>query len=134
MEKTLVLIKPDGVKRKLIGKIIDRYEQKGLTISNMKMTKASRSTLEKHYEDLKDKDFFEDLINYMTSGPLIAMIIEGSNVISSVRKMHGNTNPIDAEMGTIRGDFGNSKTENLVHASDSKSHALKEISIWFNNL
>ncbi|QZY57261.1 nucleoside-diphosphate kinase [Crassaminicella profunda] len=132
MERILVIIKPDGVERGLIGEIISRYEKKGLNIVECKMIKADREILEKHYIEHKGKFFYEDLITYMMRGKVLVMILEGNNVIQLIRKMHGSTNPLDAEVGTIRGDFANRKTENIVHASDSKESAEREIAIWFS--
>lgn len=132
MEKTLVIIKPDGIERGLMGEIISRYEKKGLEITDCKMIKADRETLEKHYIEHKGKSFYEELISYMTRSNVLVMIIEGNNAIQIIRKLHGKTNPLDSEIGTIRGDFANSVTENIVHASDSKDSAKREISIWFS--
>ncbi|MCT4607280.1 MAG: nucleoside-diphosphate kinase [Marinisporobacter sp.] len=132
MEKTLVIIKPDGVERGLIGEIISRYEKKGLKIVACKMAKADRELLEKHYAEHKGKSFYEDLMNYMMRGKVLVMVLEGNNVIQLIRKMHGSTNPLDADMGTIRGDFANKTTENIVHASDAKESAEREIRIWFS--
>ncbi|WP_129598001.1 nucleoside-diphosphate kinase [Anaerophilus nitritogenes] len=131
MEKTLVIIKPDGVKRGLMGEIIKRYERKGLKIIDSKMVQADREILQKHYEEHKGKDFYEELITYMMSGKIVVMILEGENAIQIVRKIHGKTNPLDAELGTIRGDFANSTTQNIVHASDSKESSEREMFIWF---
>ncbi|MBC2580601.1 nucleoside-diphosphate kinase [Clostridium sp. DJ247] len=130
-EKTLVLIKPDGVKRKLIGKIVNFYEEKNLTISALKMIEASYNTAEQHYIEHKDKTFFNDLISYLTEDKIIAMIIEGENAINLTRKVNGATDPLDADMGSIRGKFGNKKNRNLVHASDSPNSAERELKLWF---
>lgn len=131
MEKTLIIIKPDGVERGLIGEIISRYEKKGLEIIRCKMIKADKEILDRHYDEHKGKSFYEDLIKYMTRGRILVMVVEGENAIATVRKLHGKTNPMEAELGTIRGDFANSITENIVHASDSKESAQREIAIWF---
>lgn len=131
MERTFVIIKPDGVKRGLIGEIISRYERKGLKVVECKMLHADRSTLEKHYIEHIGKPFYEELISYMMQGSILAMIVEGNNAIKLVRKINGKTNPVEAEPGTIRGDFANTMTENIVHASDSAESAEREISIWF---
>ncbi len=131
MEKTLVIIKPDGIERGLIGEIISRYEKKGLKITDCKMVRADEETLEKHYEEHKEKSFYKELISYMTRGKVLVLIVEGENAIQIVRKLNGKTNHLEAEAGTIRGDFANSVTENLVHASDSKESVEREISIWF---
>lgn len=126
------IIKPDGVKRHLIGEIIGRYERKGFTITDCKMVKAHREILEKHYAEHKGKPFYEGLMSYMTRGKVLVMIIEGDKVIEMIRKIYGKTNPLEAQSGTIRGDFANSVTENIVHASDSKESAEREIAIWFS--
>jgi len=125
------MLKPDAVKRKLIGRIIQRFEDKGLEIVEMKMLKMSRELAEKLYEEHRGKDFFEKLINFITSGRVVAMVIEGEEAISVVRKMVGKTNPLEADMGTIRGDFGYSTPDNLVHASDSRESARREIELFF---
>jgi nucleoside-diphosphate kinase len=126
-----VMIKPDGVKRRLIGEIISRFEKRGLNIIAMKMVRISRETAEKLYEEHKGKSFFEDLISYITSGPVVCMIIEGDEAVSVIRKMIGATDPKEALPGTIRGDFALSKAENVIHASDSPEKAKKEMSLFF---
>jgi nucleoside-diphosphate kinase len=131
MERTLVLIKPDAVGRKLTGKIISAYEEKGLRISALKIIKPSLEIAENHYIEHKDRPYFENLIGYITSGEVCALIIEGVNVITIVRKINGATDPLDADMGTIRGRFALSKSENSVHSSDSVENAEREIGIWF---
>ncbi len=131
MEKTLVLIKPDGVERRLIGQIISIYERKGLDITALKFIKPSVEIAEKHYIEHKDKPFFTELVNFITRGKVCAMIIQGDNVVKTVRKINGATDPAEAEMGTIRGQFALSKSENIVHASDSAESAEREIKIWF---
>jgi len=131
MEKTLSIVKPDGVKRGLIGEILKRYEKKNLQIINLKMVVADKEILEKHYEEHKEKSFFCDLIKYMCSGEIVLIEIQGENVVEIVRKINGETNPLKAEMGTIRGDFSNSVTENIVHGSDSVENAKQEIALWF---
>lgn len=131
MEKTLVLIKPDAVKRRLIGQIISIYETKGLNITALKMVKPSKELVEEHYSEHKDKPFFKELVDFLTGGNVCALIIEGEKAIETVRKINGATDPADAEMGTIRGRFALSKSENVVHASDSADSAEREIRIWF---
>ncbi|RLF28657.1 MAG: nucleoside-diphosphate kinase [Thermoplasmata archaeon] len=131
MERTLVLIKPDGVQRGLIGEIISRFEKKGLKIVAMKLIKPERELAEKHYAIHKGKPFFEPTVEYITSSPLVAMILEGKNVINIVRKMMGKTNPQEAQPGTIRGDFAQDIGRNIVHGSDSKESADYEINLWF---
>jgi nucleoside-diphosphate kinase len=126
-----VMIKPDGVKRRLIGEIISRFEKRGLNIIAIKMVRISRETAEKLYEEHKGKSFFEDLISYITSGPVVCMVIEGDEAVSVIRKMIGATDPKEALPGTIRGDFALSKAENVIHASDSPEKAKKEMSLFF---
>ena len=131
MEKTLVLIKPDGVERKLIGEIINFYERKGLNITAFTMLKANRDMAEKHYEEHKGRPYFEELITYIIGGKLCAMVLEGDNVIEIVRKINGDKDPLKSDIGSIRGRFTAEKTQNLVHASDSNISAEREIKIWF---
>ncbi|PRR77340.1 Nucleoside diphosphate kinase [Clostridium liquoris] len=131
MEKTLVLIKPDGVERKLIGEIISFYERKNLNISALKMIKANKKAAEAHYVEHAGRDYYNSLIDYITDGKIVAMVIEGENAVKIVRKINGVTDPIEADMGSIRGKYGLSKERNLVHASDSIENAKREISIWF---
>lgn len=130
VEETLVLIKPDGVERKLIGDIVNRYEQKGLNISYCKMLRATRADLDLHYAEHLGRDFYETLVSYMTRGKIIVILLEGENAIAKVRKLNGSTNPIEAELGSIRGDYAISKEENLVHASDSPIAVEREKKIW----
>ncbi len=132
-QRTLVLLKPDAVNRRLIGEIISRFEKKGLKIVAMKMLWLSREKAEKHYEVHKGKPFYESLIDYITSGPIVAMVLEGDRAIEVVRKMMGKTNGIEAEPGTIRGDFAMSIQNNLVHGSDSEESAKREIPIFFDD-
>ncbi|MGL6195492.1 MAG: nucleoside-diphosphate kinase [Thermoguttaceae bacterium] len=131
MIKTLVILKPDAVKRKLVGEIISRFEKKGLTISEMKMMQITPELAKKHYAEHVGKPFYPTLEAYITSGPVVVMIVEGPEVVSVVRLMVGPTNGIVAPPGTIRGDFSLSNQENLVHASDSPESAQREIGIFF---
>jgi nucleoside-diphosphate kinase len=131
MEKTLVLIKPDAVERGLMGQIIAIYERKGLNITALKVITPSKEIAENHYIEHKAKPFFQELVAFLTRGKLCALIIEGDNVIKMVRKINGATDPAEAETGTIRGQFAMSKSENMVHASDSADSAAREIKIWF---
>ena len=133
MEKTLVLIKPDAVERNLIGKIISLYEDKGLKVTALKMLKADREILMKHYNEHVGRPYFDNLMSYITRSPLVAMILEGENAIALVRQINGKTNPLEADEGTIRKLYGESKTYNTVHASDSSESATREIEIWFSN-
>jgi nucleoside-diphosphate kinase len=130
-ERTFVMIKPDAVQRGLIGFIISRFEQKGIKIIAMKLVSVSKELAEKHYGVHKGKSFFEPTVNYITSSPVVAMVLEGENVITIVRKMMGKTNPADAEPGTIRGDFGQFIGRNIVHGSDGPDTAEFEINLWF---
>src|SRR5262245_31066164 len=131
MQQTLALVKPDGVQRHLIGRIISRLEEKGLRIVALKMTRVSRQLAETHYSAHKSKPFFPGLIEFVTSAPSVAMILEGLNSIEIVRKMMGATFGSKAEPGTIRGDFGISNSFNLVHGSDSPKAARREIELFF---
>lgn len=142
VQDTLVLIKPDAVKRALIGEIIKRIEDRGLKIVAMKMVKTHSSFAEDHYKEHKEKDFFPYLIDYITSGPLIAMVVRGVRAVKVVRKIVGDTSPNKAQPGTIRGDYAHIGTEyaskrgtatkNLIHASGNKKEAEKEIEMWFD--
>ena len=131
MERTLVIIKPDAMERKLMGEIISIYEKKGFHISSLKVMKATREIAKKHYFEHKDKPFFDNLICCITRGEVCVLIIEGDNAIKMVRKINGATDPLDADMGTIRGRYAISKTENTVHSSDGVESAECEIKIWF---
>jgi len=133
VERTFVMIKPDGVQRGLVGEIISRLERKGLKIVAIKMLKIPMEMAEKHYEEHKNKLFFSSLISYITSGPVIAMVVEGKNAVKVVRKLVGATNPAEAEPGTIRGDFGLDLGRNVVHASDSIASAEREIRLFFRD-
>lgn len=130
-ETTLVLVKPDGVQRGLIGRILSRFEDKGLEIVGLKMLKAAPSLLEQHYSDHKGKGFYAGLVSFMGSGPVVAIAVRGLKAIDTVRKLMGKTNAAEAEPGTIRGDLGLSRSFNLVHGSDSAASAAKELGLWF---
>lgn len=134
MEKTLVLIKPDGVKRNLVGEIISFYERKNLKISALKMVRADEEIAKNHYAEHMGRNYFDDLIKYITEDKIVAMIIEGENAVKIVRKINGATDPLEADAGSIRGKYALSKQRNLVHASDSIENALREINIWFPEL
>lgn len=131
MERTLVIIKPDAMERKLMGNIISIYEKEGFHISAIKVLKPSIEIAKTHYTEHKDKPFFNDAVNCITRGEVCAFIIEGDNAIATVRSINGATDPLKAEAGTIRGKYGVSKTENTVHASDSVLSAEREIKLWF---
>lgn len=133
MERTLVLIKPDGVERGLIGEVISAYEKRTLKISALKMLQADREVAEKHYEEHKGRPYFEPLINYIIDGKIVAMIVEGENAIQLVRKINGDKDPLASDLASIRGMYTSDKTKNLVHASDSVESAEREINIWFGN-
>ena len=130
-ERTLVLVKPDAVERNLVGPIIKHFEKTGIYVRAIKMMKLSRETAYAFYEEHKDKSFYEELVDYMTSGPIVAMIIEGRNSVRKVRELIGNTNPVDAKEGTIRRMYATSKQKNAVHASDSPLSAEKELEYIF---
>lgn len=131
MEKTLVLVKPDGVERNLIGEIIRRFEQRGLVICGLKMLQMTREQAGKHYEEHKDKPFFGELVDFITSGPIVAIAVGGDKVVQMVRTMMGTTNPVEALPGTIRGDFAVSIASNVIHGSDSPASAKRELAIYF---
>jgi len=130
MEKTLVIIKPEAVLKKLVGKIISIYEDNRLEIIHAHRVLPTREVLEQHYADHKDKDFFVELIDYMSSSEVMVLILEGVNVVSIVREINGSTNPIKAKPGTIRYMYGEAVQENAVHGSESVEVAAKEIAIW----
>ncbi|KAI1724812.1 nucleoside diphosphate kinase domain-containing protein [Ditylenchus destructor] len=130
-ERTFIAIKPDGVQRSLVGKIVARFEERGYKLVAMKMVHASRKHLEVHYQDLKDKPFFNGLVEYMSSGPLVAMVWEGLDAVKQGRAMLGATNPLQSAPGTIRGDFCVQTGRNICHGSDSVESANREISHWF---
>lgn len=137
-EQTLILIKPDGVQRKKMGEIVKRVEEKGYDIVAMNLRAASKELLEKHYQEHAGKSFFDGLINYMSSGPILALVAEGENVITAWRTLMGNTQPSLAAPGTIRGDLARDwpgvEVRNIVHGSDSPQSAEKEIKLWFPEL
>ncbi len=132
MERTLVLIKPDALKRDLVGEIINRFERQGLRLVSIKMLRLNESEAMAFYAVHKDKPFFKELVDYMSSGPIVAMVLEGEGAIGRVREIMGATDPNEAKAGTIRGDLGINKTENTVHGSDSKESAALEISFFFS--
>ena len=130
-ERTLVLIKPDGVKRRLIGKILSMYEEKDLEIIQLRIVEPDLNLIDFHYKEHITKPYFKDLERYFLEGPICSIIIEGEDAIQQVRNINGKTDPKEAAMGTIRYMYGESKTRNLVHASDCKESAEREIKIWF---
>ena len=131
MEETLVLIKPDGVKRQICGEILTRYERKGLIIKAMKLLQTPKELAEEHHAEHKDKPFFGELVDFITSGPVLAFVLAGKNAVTSVRTINGATNPVDATPGSIRGDYALTMDSNVVHASDSVDSAAREIHLWF---
>ena len=131
MERTFIMIKPDGVQRHLTGEIIDRFETKGFTLVGLKMMQVSRELAEKHYSVHKERPFFNSLIEFITSAPVIAMVWEGDSVISAARNLIGATNPVTAAPGSIRGDLGVSIGRNLIHGSDAIETAQTEVALWF---
>ena len=133
MERTFLAVKPDGVQRALVGKIISRFESKGFKLVGLKLMQVSKELAEKHYGEHKGKPFFNGLVGFITSGPIVAMIWEGKGVINSVRKMMGKTNPQDADLGTVRGDFGIDIGRNVVHGSDGPESAVREINLFFKS-
>ncbi|GAX59692.1 nucleoside diphosphate kinase [Candidatus Scalindua japonica] len=133
MQKTLVIIKPDAVQRRLIGKVISRFEEKGLEIIGLKMTTISEKLAKENYSIHNGKDYFEKLIKFMTSGPVVMLVLRGENTIEVTRKLMGATFGYEATPGTIRGDFAMSKRFNLIHGSDSVESAEREISLFFEN-
>jgi len=132
MERSLVLVKPDAMKRELAGAIIARLQKLGLKLVAVKMLHADKALARKHYAVHKDKPFYNDLVNYITSTPIVACVFEGKNAVETIRKAMGATDPAKAEKGTIRGDFGESLERNSVHGSDSPDNAEIEISLFFS--
>lgn len=130
-ERTLVLIKPDGVQRLLAGRILARYEERGLRLVGLKLMAVGRDLAERHYAVHSAKPFFPGLVEFITSGPVVAAVLDGPNAIAIVRAMNGATRPHEAAAGTIRGDFALETAQNLVHASDSAESAAAEIALWF---
>lgn len=131
MERTFLAIKPDGVQRKLVGEIICRFESKGFTLVGLKLLQVSRELAEQHYDVHREKPFFAGLVNFITSGPVVAMVWEGEGVVAAARKLIGATNPLMAEPGTIRGDLGVSIGRNIIHGSDAVETSNREVSLWF---
>ncbi len=132
MERTFIAIKPDAVQRGLIGQIIERFERKGFKIIALKMMQSTRELAEKHYEEHKGRDYFERLVEFIVSGPIVAMVIEGDNAVAVARRMMGSTKPQEAEVGTIRFDLAQVKEMNIIHGSDSANNAKREIGVFFS--
>lgn len=134
-ERTLVLVKPDGVRRALVGEVISRIERKGLTLAALDLRQVDEATAKAHYAEHEGKAFFDSLVEFITSGPVVAAVLEGERAISAFRQLAGGTDPVDkATPGTIRGDFGLEVQFNLVHGSDSPESAAREIALWFPGL
>jgi nucleoside-diphosphate kinase len=131
MERTFIMVKPDGVQRNLIGEIVARFEKKGFQLVGAKLMQVSRELAEQHYAEHKERPFFGELVDFITSGPVFAMVWEGENVIATARQMMGKTNPQEAAPGTIRGDYGLTVGKNVIHGSDSPESAEREIKLFF---
>ncbi len=132
-ERTLVLIKPDAMQRRLAGEILARLERRGLTLSAARLVQVDRALAEEHYGEHREKPFFGELVEFITSAPTLALVVEGESAISVVRKTMGATNPVDSAPGTIRGDLALAMPDNLVHGSDSPVSAEREIALWFSD-
>jgi nucleoside-diphosphate kinase len=130
-ERTLILIKPDGVRRGLIGEVIARIERKGLTIDRLELRTLARETAEEHYGEHRDRPFFGELVDFITGGPLVAMVVSGDSAIKAMRQLAGATNPLEADPGSIRGEFATAIGENIIHGSDSPESADREIKLFF---
>ena len=133
-ERTLILVKPDAFERQLTGEIITRFERKGLKLVAMKQMRADEQLANTHYEEHADKPFFGELVSFITRGPLVATVLEGESAVAAARQLIGATNPLDADAGSIRGEFATEVTFNLVHGSDSPESAQREIALWFPEL
>ena len=133
-ERTLVLVKPDGVRRGLAGEVIRRLEVKGLALVAMELRTLDRATAEEHYAEHRERPFFGELVEFITGGPLVALVVEGPNAVAGTRRLMGVTNPVEATPGSIRGDFALEIGQNLVHGSDSPESAAREIAIFFKDL
>lgn len=133
MERTLIILKPDTIQRRLTGRVLQRFEDKGLVLSAMKLMRISRDLAEQHYAPHKGKPFYPSLIDYITSGPVVLLVLQGEKCIEIARKLMGQTFGYEADPGTIRGDFGASRSYNLVHGSDSPASAATEIELYFSS-
>lgn len=131
MSRTFVMVKPDGVKRNLIGEIVSRFENKGFKIEAAKLMQIDRQLAETHYGEHKERPFFGDLVNFITSGPVFAMVLEGNDAVQNARSLIGKTNPTEAAPGTIRGDLAIDVASNIIHGSDSDESAAREIKLFF---
>jgi len=133
-ERTLILIKPDAFERGLTGEVIARFERKGLKLAAMKLMQADQELANTHYEEHSEKPFFGELVSFITRGPLVALVLEGESAVAAARQLIGATNPLEADAGSIRGEFATEVTFNLVHGSDSTDSADREIGLWFPEL
>ena len=133
-QRTLVLVKPDGVRRGLAGEVVSRLERKGLTLVAMELRTLDRATAEEHYGEHRERPFFGELVEFITGGPLVALVVEGPNAVAGTRRLMGVTNPVEATPGSIRGDYALEIGQNLVHGSDSEESAQREIGIFFPSL
>lgn len=127
----MVIVKPDGVKRGLVGEVIRRFEARGLRLAHLQLTNAPRETVEAHYEEHRERPFFGAVVDYLTSGPIVVMAVEGPNAVKACRAMMGATNPAEAASGTIRGDYALTIEENVVHGSADSESAQRELGVWF---
>ena len=134
MSRTLILVKPDAFERRLTGEILARFERKGLTITAMKHMTVERDLAERHYDEHREKPFFGDLVEFITGGPLVAMVLEGYEAVKAARQIIGATNPLEANTGSIRGDFALEVGQNMVHGSDSDESATREAKLFFPRL
>ena len=134
MERTLILVKPDAFERRLTGEVIGRFERKGLSLVALKLMTADEEIANTHYAEHKEKPFFGELVSFITGGPLVAMVLEGPNAVPAARQVIGATDPVEADAGSIRGEFALEVTFNMVHGSDSTESADREIGIWFPEL
>jgi nucleoside-diphosphate kinase len=132
MEKTFLMVKPDGVQRNLVGEIVNRFERKGFKLVGAKLMQITNELASEHYGEHKERPFFGELVDFITSGPVFAMVWEGENVIKTAREMMGKTNPAEAAPGTVRGDFGVTVGKNVIHGSDSPESAEREINLFFD--
>jgi nucleoside-diphosphate kinase len=133
VERTFIMVKPNGVARGLVGEIVARFERRGLTLRGMKLLRLSRELAERHYAEHREKAFFEPLLTFITSGPVVAMVWQGPGAIAVARTMMGPTNPVNAAPGTIRGDFALDTEKNIVHGSDGPESAVREIALYFRD-
>jgi nucleoside-diphosphate kinase len=134
MDRTLILVKPDAFERGLTGEVIARFERKGLRIAALKLMQVDRDLAERHYAEHTEKPFFGELVDFITRGPLVAMVLEGTEAVKAARQVIGATNPLEADMGSIRGTFATEVTFNLVHGSDSAESAAREAELFFPEL